>query len=199
MGRIREVSQYIDQKPAEARRLLTKIRTIIHRAEPGIEESFQWGAPNFNKDGQRVVFIFTAKRWVSVHFVIGAHIKDSHRAFNDGFDNKNGRAIKIAYGEEVPEPAIADYVQASIKAYAAGTKFQQEKRPEQPMPSDVRDELVASGVQEIYESRPPYQRRDYLMWIAQAKREETRRKRLAQMIAELEAGEYMGTPYRGKP
>ena len=39
-----------------------------------------------------------------------------------------------------------------------------------------------------YEARPFYQRNDYLAWIARAKREETRERRLAQMLDELEQG-----------
>lgn len=45
--------------------------------------------------------------------------------------------------------------------------------------------------------RPPYQRNDYLGWILRAARKETRDKRLAQMIYELEKGDvYMGMEWR---
>ncbi len=50
---------------------------------------------------------------------------------------------------------------------------------------------------QAYEDRPPYQRNDYLAWIARAKREDTRRKRLNQMLDELEAGDrYMKMSWR---
>lgn len=76
-------------------------------------------------------------------------------------------------------------------------------RPVQPMPDFVRRELQATGLQDAYSARPDYQRNDYLMWINAAKRDETKRKRLAKMIAELRAGrEYMGmawSPSERKP
>ncbi len=62
------------------------------------------------------------------------------------------------------------------------------KRPLQQMPDYVREALAARGLTAAYEARPPYQRNDYLGWIARAKREETRRRRLLQMLDELEAG-----------
>ena len=66
-------------------------------------------------------------------------------------------------------------------------------RPIQKMPSDVEAALRAAGVQAEYNARPAYQRNDYIGWIAGAKREETRRKRIAQMAAELKTGGvYMG-------
>ena len=61
-------------------------------------------------------------------------------------------------------------------------------RPLQEMPDFVREALTARGLMEAYEARPPYQRNDYLGWIARAKREDTRRRRLLQMLDELEAG-----------
>jgi uncharacterized protein YdeI (YjbR/CyaY-like superfamily) len=48
-----------------------------------------------------------------------------------------------------------------------------------------------------YRERPEYQQNDYLGWIARAKREETKDKRLAQMLDELEkGGVYMGMKWR---
>jgi len=62
------------------------------------------------------------------------------------------------------------------------------RRPEQPMPDDVRAELDERGVMDLYLERPFYQRNDYLAWIGRAARIETRRRRIEQMLAELEQG-----------
>jgi len=62
------------------------------------------------------------------------------------------------------------------------------QRPLNPMPDDVRTALDERGLKAAYEARPPYQRNDYLSWIARAKRPETRQKRLDQMLDELEQG-----------
>ncbi len=71
-------------------------------------------------------------------------------------------------------------------------------RPIQPMPADVAERLKRRGVKAAYEARPPYQRNDYLMWIAAAKRPETREKRLSQMLDELESGGvYMRMKWNG--
>lgn len=71
------------------------------------------------------------------------------------------------------------------------------QRPRHPMPSDVADALATGGLTEAYEARPPYQRNDYLGWIMRAKRPETRRRRLQQMLDELAAGDvYMNMDWR---
>jgi len=61
-------------------------------------------------------------------------------------------------------------------------------RPQQPMPDDIAALLDERGLRTAYDARPPYQRNDYLGWIARAKRPVTREKRIAQMQSELAAG-----------
>ncbi len=56
------------------------------------------------------------------------------------------------------------------------------------MPDEVREELEASGLVDAYRERPIYQRNDYLAWIARASQDATRRKRIAQMLDELDRG-----------
>lgn len=62
------------------------------------------------------------------------------------------------------------------------------KRPTNPMPADVRAALDARGLMAAYQARPAYQRNDYLGWMARAKLDATRHKRLAQMLDELQGG-----------
>ena len=67
------------------------------------------------------------------------------------------------------------------------------------MPAFVRDALVADGLLDEYQRRPPYQQNDYIGWILRAKRLDTQRKRLAQMLDELEQGDvYMKMAWNPK-
>ncbi len=61
-------------------------------------------------------------------------------------------------------------------------------RPRYEMPDFIRDALNARGVMDAYQSRPPYQQNDYIGWITRAKTEDTRQKRINQMLDELERG-----------
>jgi len=71
------------------------------------------------------------------------------------------------------------------------------KRPLHPMPDDVAKALRSGKVREDYDARPPYQRNDYIGWIIRAKNDETRRKRIGQMVSELKAGGvYMGMTHK---
>lgn len=66
--------------------------------------------------------------------------------------------------------------------------FSNLERPQHPMPDFVKAALEERGLMEDYRARPAYQQNDYLGWINQAKRKETKQKRLGQMLDELEKG-----------
>jgi hypothetical protein len=66
---------------------------------------------------------------------------------------------------------------------------QRPRRARQPMDDAVRTALEERELMGAYRARPPYQQNDYLGWINGAKREETKAKRLQQMLEELERGD----------
>jgi uncharacterized protein YdeI (YjbR/CyaY-like superfamily) len=68
------------------------------------------------------------------------------------------------------------------------------------MPEYIHDALIERKLMEAYCERPDYQQNDYIGWIARAKREETKQKRLSQMLEELEGGKlYMNMKWRKIP
>jgi uncharacterized protein YdeI (YjbR/CyaY-like superfamily) len=62
------------------------------------------------------------------------------------------------------------------------------KRPRHPLPRFVKEALEKKGLMEEYGKRPAYQQNDYIGWINNAKQQETKEKRLRQMLEELEKG-----------
>lgn len=63
----------------------------------------------------------------------------------------------------------------------------------------VKAALDTAGLMGAYKERPPYQQNDYIWWTNDAKREETKQKRLQQMLNELKKGNmYMKMRWSGK-
>lgn len=72
-------------------------------------------------------------------------------------------------------------------------------RTRHQMPEYIRDALTERGLMDAYHERPEYQQNDYIGWIVRAKREETKQKRLAQMLEELKGGKlYMNMKWQPK-
>ena len=71
----------------------------------------------------------------------------------------------------------------------SNTKPSRLTRAKNPMSAFVRNALNERGLMPAYNERPPYQQNDYLGWIARAKLEATKLKRLNQMLDELQGRE----------
>jgi len=73
------------------------------------------------------------------------------------------------------------------------------RRPRYPMPDFIRQALLENKIMDAYLARPPYQQNDYIGWINRAVQEQTKQKRLDQMISELKRGDvYMKMKYNPK-
>ena len=66
--------------------------------------------------------------------------------------------------------------------------FSKLTREQHLMPDFVRKALDKRGLMRDYQDRPAYQQNDYLGWINRAKRQDTKEKRLNQMLDELKIG-----------
>ena len=66
--------------------------------------------------------------------------------------------------------------------------FSKLKRQRYPMLNFIKQALEDQGLTQEYTERPAYQQNDYIGWIDRAKRQETKEKRLRQMLIELEIG-----------
>lgn len=66
--------------------------------------------------------------------------------------------------------------------------FSKLERELHSMPDFVKAALEEHALMKDYLERPAYQQNDYLGWIIQAKKKETKQKRLNQMLAELKHG-----------
>jgi uncharacterized protein YdeI (YjbR/CyaY-like superfamily) len=67
------------------------------------------------------------------------------------------------------------------------------------MPDYIREALNAHKLMEAHHERPDYQQNDCIGWITRANRDETKEKRLSQMLDELEGGKlYMNMRWHAK-
>jgi hypothetical protein len=98
---------------------LSRVRAIIHDADPEVVEEFKWakrtspGTPVWSHDGG----ICTGEAYKSVvklTFFKGASLDDPSGLFNSSLDGKVRRAIDISEGEEIDEGALKDLVRAAV-------------------------------------------------------------------------------------
>jgi len=107
-------------------RKLSRLRTLITDAAPGVTEELKWrkpsnphGVPTWSHDGP-ICTGETYKKVVKLTFFKGASLADPAGLFNSSLDGKTRRAIDFGEADEIDEPALPALVLEAI-AINAGT------------------------------------------------------------------------------
>jgi hypothetical protein len=127
-----EGSQAVDAKiaslPDWRGKLLSRIRSLIKEAVPGVEEDAKWrkasnplGVPTWSRSGI-ICTGETYKDKVKLTFARGASLEDPNRLFNSSLDGGTRRAIDIRQGEELDAAALEALIREAVAVNLAGKK-----------------------------------------------------------------------------
>src|SRR6185436_5175924 len=110
-------SQLIDARIKELDdwrgKVLSRIRTLMKEADPGVVEEWKWSVPVWSHEGL-ICTGETYKNAVKMTFAKGAALKDPARLFNSSLDGNTRRAIDFREGEKINEEALKTLVRAAV-------------------------------------------------------------------------------------
>jgi len=121
MGYVKDprVDAYLDVLPEWKRAILSRVRDLVHEADPEVEETIKRTVqPYFVLDGNICAFL-AAKDHVNV-FLYDPIAPDPEGMVTGGQDNKTGRAIAYREGEPINERALLAIFRAIIANNRAG-------------------------------------------------------------------------------
>ena len=96
-------------------KMLAKVRSIVHQADPEIVEEWKWrGTPTWYHGSSIVCTGETYAKVVKMTFAKGAALKDPAGLFNSSLDGNVRRAIDIHEGDKIDEPALKDLIRAAV-------------------------------------------------------------------------------------
>lgn len=191
--KITTVDDYLQAVPADLRRLLVPVRAAILAAAPGVTEKIAYSVPYYSLG--RPLIAWKANKGCASLIAMSREVLSALKKELAGYE-LSGTTIHIYPDRPLSQAVVRKIVKLRLAENAARAKVGKVPRVSQrkryPMPVDVKAALVKAGRMADYQARPAYQRNDYLMWIAEAKQEATKLKRLGQMLSELKAsGVYM--------
>src|SRR5438045_420371 len=109
-----QIDAKIKQLPDWRGQTLSKVRKIIHQADPDIVEEWKWlGTPVFSHAGI-ICTGETYKNVVKMTFAKGAALKDPSHLFNSSLEGNVRRAIDIHEGDKIDEAALKDLIRAAV-------------------------------------------------------------------------------------
>jgi len=188
------VDAYIERQAGFAKPILTWYRARMHAACPEIEEEIKWGMPCFYLKGRPVANMAAFK----AHATFGFWNRGEMATGKEGEAmGQHGRVTSMA---DLPDAAALEAdIRKAVTLLAEGNVPKRAARPARPE-AEVPAALAAALAQDeaaaaTFNGFPPGQRREYCDWIAEAKRDETRAKRVADAIQWLREGKRRNWKY----
>jgi uncharacterized protein YdeI (YjbR/CyaY-like superfamily) len=191
------VDAYIAQAAEFAQPILTYLRGVVHQQCPEVEESIKWGFPHFLYHGM-LCSMAAFKQHCSFGFWKGALFVADAR--NDEAMGQFGRITSL---QDAPgKKLLGGYIRQAMQFNESGAKPAGRTKDAVPRPpAEVPDDLAAAlkknrKAAAVFDGFSNTNRREYIEWITQAKRAETREKRLAQTLEWLAEGKPRNWKYQ---
>ena len=182
------IDAYIAKAAPFARPILEHVRARVHAAAPEAEETLKWSAPSFTVDGKILLMMAAFKAHAALNFWRGQEIRGD-KASADAM----GQFGKLTSVDDLPPDEEFDALIREAAALArtapAPRKAKHAPKPAPGMHPEFAAALAkAPKAKAALDGFPPSAQRDYLEWIAEAKQDATRAKRIATAVEWLSEG-----------
>lgn len=190
------VDSYIDRAEEFARPVLRHLRSLVHEVCPDVEEAKKWSFPHFGYKGDMLCHMAAFKEHCAFGFWKESLLESAE------FPEKNamGSFGKIrSLGDLPSDDVIRRLLTEAMRLNELGIKVKKAPPAEKKelVVPDVLLEALARNEKaaETFDNFPPSCKREYAEWIAEAKTEATRDKRLATTIEWLSEGKRRNWKY----
>jgi len=176
-----------------AKPILNRIRKLVHAVSPSVTETIKWNSPFYERKG---ILLATPafKRHCALIFWKGRLILSK---------NQKTKFRRLTSISDLPgDKILAGYIKKAVELNEAGIKIP--KRPKAKAKKlIVPDHFLAAlrnnkKAMTAFENFSPSHKREYVKWITEAKREETRAKRIAAAIKQMTEGKSRNWKYQQK-
>jgi uncharacterized protein YdeI (YjbR/CyaY-like superfamily) len=195
------IDAYISKAAPFAQPILKHLRKIVHAGCPKVEETMKWSFPHFDYKG-----IMCGMAAFKQHCVFGFW---KHELIFQGRRGQNGitsgtfRARITTLADLPSEKALLGYVCKAAALNDAGVKPPSRAKPKKKEPLKIPNDFAAAlkknaKARKTFEDFSPSNKRDYVDWVSEAKRDETRQQRLIASIKWLAEGKPRNWKYLPK-
>jgi uncharacterized protein YdeI (YjbR/CyaY-like superfamily) len=185
----KRIDAYIAKAPAFAQPICRALRKAVLGAADGIVEDWKWSCPSFNTGGL-ICLMGAFKAHVRFVFFKGPLLEDPRKLLRKGL-------LLFRAGDRIDAKAVAGFVRQSIALNEKGVKVTRAPRAELPVPKDLKAALAKDRkADSFFASLSPSCRREYVEWIVEAKRPETRLQRIGTTVVQCRQGKTRHWKYR---
>lgn len=189
----RRVDEYISKSADFAKPILIHLRQLVHKTCPDVQETIKWGFPVFEYKGP-ICHMASFKNHCVFGFWKAALMKDKTLLDNAKSESAMGHLGKLTLLKDLPsDKKIIANIKEAMKLNDDGIKVPAVKKSstkkEIKPPNDFLAALKKNKkALSTFEGFSPSHKREYIEWIVEAKREETRKSRIEQAIQWMSEG-----------
>jgi len=196
MSKDQRIDAYIAQAAPFARPILNHLRQLVHQGNPEAEETIKWSMPFFTYRGK----MFANMAAFKAHAAFGLHPHRGLAGLTDKAGDAMGQLGRITGLADLPgDKALLASIRAAKKFHDSGAPrpAKPKPRPAPPVPADLAAGLKRNRkAADAWEKFSPSAHREYIEWITEAKRDETRELRLATTLEWLAEGKPRNWKYQ---
>ena len=182
------IDAYIARQADFARPILDHLRRIVHAAAPEVEETIKWSMPHFMYKGR----LFAGMAAFKAHATFGLWQASAVLGETGSEREAMGQFGRIASLDDLPPEAELKGIVRRAAEHAQEPPRPRPKKPPKPAletPPELNAALDANpAARATFDGFSPSGRRDYVEWVVEAKRPETRDKRIAQAVEWMAEG-----------
>jgi uncharacterized protein YdeI (YjbR/CyaY-like superfamily) len=198
-----KVDAYIAKSQPFAQPILTHVRELVHKACPDVEEQIKWSMPFFVLRGVILGHMAAFKQ----HCAVGLWGPEMNAILNEaGLHSENGMGSlgKITTLKDLPpDKQMLGYYRHAAELILSGQRTKSLERTAKSVklapeiPSELAAALKKNKVAaKVFAGFSASCKRGYTDWIAEAKRAETKDKRVAQAVEWIAEGKQRNWKYQ---
>lgn len=189
------IDSYIANAADFAKPILAHWRKLIHEHCPDVEEVMKWALPHFEYKNDNLCVIASYKNHCSFSFLKDSLMTDPRLKANKDLKPIQRFLGKISKMSDLPpDDEFIAMLKEAMQLNEKGVKVKREK-PENDKPKvlETPDYLLAAltanpQAKEVFESKSNSFRKEYIVWITDAKTDETRQKRIDEALEWMAEG-----------
>jgi uncharacterized protein YdeI (YjbR/CyaY-like superfamily) len=188
-----KVTEYIAKSADFAKPILNQLRELILSTCPDADEDVKWGTPHYAYKGDHLCMMGAFKNHCSFSLYKAEMMKDKSIQDSVKAGKKFGYMDKLKSIDELPaKKVLVAYIKEAMAINESGVKKARPKT-EKPKLIELPDYFVkalkANGrANKVFNEKSDAFRKDYIIWVSDAKTEDTRQKRLAQSLEWIAEG-----------
>ena len=192
----KSVDEYIAIAPqwgAELKRL----RAVLK--ETRLTEEVKWGGPCYTYKGKNVVGIGAFKSYFGLWFHQGALLKDGASVLINAQEGKTKalRQWRMTSAEDIKPAVITRYVLEAISLVEAGREIKVDRNKAIDVPIELQKALRRhKGASAAFHALRKGLQREYADYIANAKRDDTKQRRIDKILPMIAKGVGLNDKYR---